>query len=52
MKTNHADKSTSQFDFVSYASLISSKKQRKKWNIFTHCIEIRSDSIEVDNFIA
>ena len=47
METNYADKRTSYIEFLS-----SVNTHRKKLKICTQCIEIRSDSIKVDNFIA
>ena len=51
METNHADKRTSWSEVLSCAWSILSKYDEKNWKIFTQCIEIKSDSIKVDNFI-
>ena len=38
--------------FLSHAWSISSKYVEKNWKIFSQCIEIRSDSIKFNSFIA
>ena len=52
VETNRVDKKISQFEFLSCAWSISSKYTEKNRKIFTQCIEIRSNSIKIDNSIA
>ena len=51
METDHADKRTSQFEFLSSASPVSIKYAEKNEITFTQCIEIGSDLMKIDNFI-
>ena len=51
METNHADKWTSCIDFLRCSQSIPIKYTEEKLKDFQF-IEIRSDSVKVDNFIA